>query len=160
MPYHHGVLRRSVPTLETSDVPLRAQMLASLRARAWVGDVRGPFSQGLRNQRALSLRSPPHLLPGKDDDIVIEILAEIYGLISGPPGWRRSLFTTFKELEFNFHPLAPCGAVIYEKLHGKENQFSVLICMETDDILGGGIGPRYQAAIHRGMHTTLTNGKG
>ena len=36
---------------------------------------------------------------------------------------------------------------MYETLHGKENQFSGLVCVDTDDLLGGGIGPKYQAAI-------------
>ena len=77
----------------------------------------------------------------------MEIFAEIYGLNSGPPGWRRSFFTTFKELEFKSHPLAPCVVIFYEELHGKPNQFSGLVCVETDDFLGGGMGPKYQAAI-------------
>jgi len=56
IPEHHGsksrwilqgfhdpditILNRSVPTPETSDDPLCLQMLASHRAKAWVGDVR------------------------------------------------------------------------------------------------------------------------
>ena len=124
-------------------------MLASLRANAWVADVKGAFSQGLRNQREKPLFTtpPPGGVPGEDADIIIEILTQIYGFISGPPGWRRSLFTTFKELEFKNHPLAPCVVVMYEKLQGKPEQFSGLVCVETDDLLGGGVGPKFQKAI-------------
>ena len=167
IPEHHGaksrwilqgfhdpditILRRSVPTPETSDVPLCLQMLASVLARAWVGDVRGAFSQGMRNQRKepLFATPPPGGIPGESDDILIEILAEIYGLISGPPGWRRSLFTTFKQLGFNAHPLAPCVVVMYEKIGKVEKQFSGLICVETDDLLGGGMAnaPKFHKAI-------------
>jgi len=169
IPEHHGaksrwiiqgfhdpditILRRSVPTPETSDVPLCLQMLASIRAKIWVGDVKGAFTQGMRGQRQelglepLYALPPPGGIPGESDDIVIEIIAEIYGLITGPPGWRRSLFTTFKNLGFKAHPLAPCVVIMYETLNGKENQFSGLICVETDDLLGGGIGPKYQDAI-------------
>jgi len=161
VPEHHGsksrwilqgfhdpditILRRSVPTPETSDVPLCLQMLASLRARGWVADVRGAFSQGMRNQRTEPLFAlpPPGGIPGEQEDIVIEILAEIYGLISGPPGWRRSLFTTLKQVEFKAHPLAPCVVLMYEEIDSKPNQFSGLVCVETDDLLGGGIGPKY-----------------
>eukprot|EP00973_Karenia_brevis_P032711 4516097-Karenia_brevis.AAC.1 len=66
-------------------------MLASIRAKAWVADVKGAFSQGLRGQRdqPLSATPPPGGLPGEDDDVLVEIRTEIYGLISGPPGWRR-----------------------------------------------------------------------
>ena len=68
-----SILRRSFPTPETSDVPLCAQMLATLRATAWVGDVKGAFSQGLRNQRAepLFATPPPGGIPGEDEDIVM-----------------------------------------------------------------------------------------
>ena len=33
--------------------------------------------------------------PGETDDVLVEILAEVYGLISGPPAWRKSLITVF-----------------------------------------------------------------
>ena len=36
---------------------------------------------------------------------------------------------------------------MYEKIHGKEEQLSGLIVVETDDLLGGGIGPRFQNAV-------------
>lgn len=103
VPRHHGpksrwilqgfhdpditILNRSVPTPETQDVPL-CQMLASLQAKAWVGDVKGAFSQGVRHQRSEPLFAlpPPGGIPGESDDILIEIRAEIHGLISGPTG--------------------------------------------------------------------------
>ena len=138
------ILNRSVPTPETSDVPLCLQVLASIKAKAFVGDVKGAFTQGLRGQRqALGMEPlfalpPPGGIPGEPDDIVIEILAEIYGLITGPPGWRRSLFTTFKNLGFKAHPLAPCVVLYYENIAGVDLTLSGLICVETDDLLGGG----------------------
>ena len=51
-----AILNRSVPTPETMDVPLALQMLASVKARAWVGDVQGAFTQGLRNLHRKSHR--------------------------------------------------------------------------------------------------------
>ena len=88
-------------------------MLASLKAQAWCGDIKGAFSQGIRNLRPepLFADTPPEGIPGEDDDILIELRAEIYGLVSGPPAWRQSLFTTFKQLGFKSHPLAPCVVV-------------------------------------------------
>jgi hypothetical protein len=144
-----AILNRSVPTPETSDVPLCLQMLASILAEAWIGDIKGAFSQGLRGQRSQPLFAlpPPGGIPGESDDILIEILAEIYGLISGPPGWRRSLFTTLKQAGFKAHPLAPCVVIMYEDLKGVKEQFSGLVCVETDDLLGGGIGPKYDKAV-------------
>ena len=46
--------------------------------------------------------------------------------------------TTFKELNFKKHPLAPCVVLMYEVIHGKPEQLSGAICVETDDLLGGG----------------------
>ena len=43
-------------------------------------------------------------------------------------------------------------------LDGKSDQFSGLICVETDDLLGGGIGPKFHAAVER-LRKTYTFGK-
>ena len=71
------ILNRTVPTPQTSDVPLALQMLASIQARSWVADISSAFSQGLRGQRAERLFAalPPGGIPGEDDDILIEVLA-------------------------------------------------------------------------------------
>ena len=83
-----AVLNRSVPTPETSDVPLTLQLLASIRARIWAGDIKSGFMQGLKGIRKepLFASMPPEGIPGEGDpDTLIELLAEAYGLITGPP---------------------------------------------------------------------------
>ena len=81
-----------MPTPETSDVLLACQMVASLQARAEVADVKSAFAQGIKGQRPKPLFAtlPPGGIPGEDDDIVIDLIAEVYGLISGTSRWRRS----------------------------------------------------------------------
>ena len=74
------------------------QLMASLGAAAFTADVASAFGQSLKGQRRdaggkrLFASPPKEGLPGEDPDefILIEILAEIYGLVSGPPGWRPS----------------------------------------------------------------------
>ena len=88
-------------------------------------------------------------LPGEDDDIIIELLAEVYGLITGPPAWRRSLLTELQELGFRSHPLAPCVALMYEDLGAGKPELSGIIVIETDDLLGGGIGDKFHDAVKR-----------
>ena len=121
-------------------------MIASIRARAFVGDARSAFSQGQRGQRdqRLFATPPPGGIPGEDDDILIEVLAEIYGLITGPPAWRKSLFNDFKELGFKRPPLTPCVAIMYEY---EDVQYSELIMVEKDDLLGAGIGDKFFDAV-------------
>ena len=90
-------LNRTVPTLATEDVPMALQLMAAL---AFTADVASAFGQSLRGQRRsaggkrLFATPPKEGLPGEDQGefILIEILAEIYGLVSGPPGWRQTLF--------------------------------------------------------------------
>ena len=73
--------------------------------------------------------------PGESDEILIEILGEIYGLVSGPPAWRKSLLVPMKELGFKRHPLAPCVVLMYEEVDGVPDTLSGLVVIETDDLL-------------------------
>ena len=90
---------------------------------------------------------PPGGVPGEDDDILIELFIEVYGIITGPPAWRKTLLTSLKEYGFKKHPLAPCIAVMYEDVGDKKDQFTGLLIMETDDILCGGVGNRFHEAV-------------
>ena len=76
-----------MPTPETSDVPLTLQMIVSLQAVGFCADVKGAFAQsekGLRKE-CIFCNPTPCGIQGEDDpDILIELLTEIYGLISGP----------------------------------------------------------------------------
>ncbi len=100
----------TVPTLATSDVPPALQMLASMQARIWVGDVKSAFTQGIKGQRPemLFAMPPKDGLPGEDEDVLIELLAEVYGLITGPPGWQKSLVTTLSS--FGLRPTSICSS--------------------------------------------------
>ena len=119
-----AVLNRTVPTPFTADVPLALQMLVSLQARAWAADVKSAFTQGLNGQRPgrLFATPPREGFPGEQDDAIIELLAEVYGLITGPPAWRKTLLCAFTELGFKRHPLAPCVALMYERMGKEQDQ--------------------------------------
>ena len=94
-----AVLSLTVLTLSTSGAPLALHCLSSVKAKALVGDVKSAFTQGLRNQREEFLFAPPPAggIPGEDPKelIVIELLAAVYGSVTGPPGWRRSPVAAF-----------------------------------------------------------------
>ena len=144
-----AILNRTVPTPSTSDVPLALQVLSSIQASIWVGDVSSAFAQGLKGQRPERLFAYPPTdgFPGESGDVVVELLAEIYGLITGPPAWRKSLIETFRMEGFKKHPLAPCLALFYEDLGKGKTELSGLIVVETDDLLGGGIGEKFNQAV-------------
>ena len=81
------LLNRTVATPETGDVPLALHILASTQAVAWGGYVKSAFAQGLKGMRPEPLFAtvPKDGIIGEHDDILIEVLAEIYGLITEPP---------------------------------------------------------------------------
>ena len=112
------LLNRTVPTPATEDVPMVLQVLASMRAEGFTADVSSAFSQGIQGQRdkPLYANPPKEDIPGEDDDVIVELLAEIDGLISGPPGWRKTLLTEFRDLNYARHLLAPCVVLLYEEI--------------------------------------------
>ena len=79
--------------------------------------------------------------------MIIELLTEVYGLVTGPPGWRKSLMGTLKSLGFKNHPLAPCVVCMYETHNGEIDALTGMICVETDDLMGGGVGECWFNAI-------------
>ena len=101
--------------------------------QAFVADVKGAFTKGLRGQRPgrLIATPPPGGIPGETRKILFEILAEIYSLVSGPAGWRRIVSTTLDSCGFHRHPLAPCVVLKFEK-----KDLVGLVCIEADDFLG------------------------
>ena len=168
-------LNRTVPTPASEDLMLALQLIASIQGEAGISDVSSAFGQSIKGLRGpgkrLFAEPPEGGLPGEDDDVLVELLTEIYGLVSGPPGWRRTLLSKFKDLEFSRHPLAPCVMLMYETfetssdtrkaLRDKENtppydlvvkkkskkHLSGVVVIETDDLLFGGVGPKYHEGI-------------
>ena len=143
------LLNRSVPTPDTQDVPLALQLIASIRGLAYVADVKSAFTQSIKGQRTgrLFASAPPGGIPGipQDEEVLIEVLGEIYGLISGPPGWRRTVLTELKDLGFRNHPLAPCVVLLYSD--AKNQPLVGVIVIETDDFLMGGLGSKWDTAL-------------
>jgi hypothetical protein len=111
-------LNRTVPTPASEDIMLALQLIASIQGEAGISDVSSAFGQSIQGLRGTGRRlfanAPEGGLPGEEGDVLIELLTEIYGLVSGPPGWRRTLLSKFKDLEFSRHPLAPCVMLMYE----------------------------------------------
>ena len=132
------------------------QLMASLGGAAFTADVGSAFGQSLKGQRRDAggkrlFASPPKDFPEKTLMSLSSSrsLPEIYGLVSGPPGWRQTLLGEFKNLDFRRHPLAPCVVLMYEKMHGQQFDLCGVIIIETDDLLGAGIGQKFKDAIER-----------
>ena len=57
-------------------------------------------------------------VPGEDPNEEI-LIGEVYGLVSGPPGWRQALLKQFKSMNFKRHPLAFGVVLMYGAINGK-----------------------------------------
>eukprot|EP00971_Amphidinium_carterae_P340101 6478282-Amphidinium_carterae.4 len=136
------LVSRSVPTPATGDVPMALQLMASFGIRAWTADCKSAFMQSDQGQRPQPLFAlPPNDgLPGETEDIIIELKTEVYGLVSGPGGWRCTLLRHLQSNNWRRHPLAPCVFLFFEEVQ-QSNKLTGVLVVETDDLLAGSNGP-------------------
>eukprot|EP00971_Amphidinium_carterae_P092285 1827116-Amphidinium_carterae.2 len=134
------------------------QLMASYHMRSWTADCKSAFmqsDQGLRTQ-TLYASPPPDGLPGEEQGCILELKTEVYGLVSGPGGWRCTLLKRLKEANWKRHPLAPCVFLFFEEVSAKEgtsqSKLTGVIVVETDDLLVGSCVPQAAHSI-----TTLTS---
>eukprot|EP00971_Amphidinium_carterae_P332368 6466496-Amphidinium_carterae.1 len=146
-------INRSTPCPTAQDLMLTLQLLAALEVEAFTADVRTAFMQsepGLRGGQPLFARLPPGGVPAIEgqprligDDAIVELLAEVYGLNSGPMGWRITLTKKLHQQGFRSHPLSPCLFLFYNK----DDKLCGAVIVETDDLLFGGKGGEFRQAM-------------
>eukprot|EP00971_Amphidinium_carterae_P350893 6491795-Amphidinium_carterae.1 len=146
-------INRSTPCPTAQDLMLVLHLISALAVEAMTADVRTAFMQsepGLRGGDPLFATPPTEGLPAvgtspaiSAQDGLIELLSEVYGLNSGPMGWRITLTKKLKEQGFRNHPLSPCVFVLYDQ----QNRLSGVLLVETDDLLFGGKGKTFDNAM-------------
>ena len=143
-------IERSAPTPLSTSIYLAMQVSA---CRSWTGfvrDVKTAFLQGLPTTRKqkLAVRMPPcEHFPEYDATQLILLLTEVYGLVSGPSWWRRSLLNVLiKELGYKLCPFDRCVLVLHadpsEKLEDQDKTQGIVV-IEIDDLLEAG-SPRHR----------------
>eukprot|EP00971_Amphidinium_carterae_P046008 905357-Amphidinium_carterae.2 len=144
------LVSRSVPTPATGDVPMALQLMSSFGIQAWTADCKSAFMQSDPGQRPQPLFAlpPSDGLPGEQKDCIIELKTEVYGLVSGPGGWRCTLLRRWQKLNWRRHPLAPCVFLFFEDVPTSQKpQLTGVLVVETDDLLGGSSGPQAAESI-------------
>ena len=138
-------IERSAPTPLSTSIYLAMQVSASRSWTGFVRDVKTAFLQGLPTTRKqkLAVRTPPcEHFPEYDAKQLILLLTEVYGLVSGPSWWRRSLLNVLiKELGYKLCPFDRCVLVLdadpNEKLEDQEKTQGIVV-VEIDDLLEAG----------------------
>ena len=162
-PQIHEV-ERSAPTPLSASIHCCLQLSATRRWKTKVKDVKTAFLQSLPTTRSkmLACRQPKdEPLPGCDPRQLILLLTEIYGLVSGPSWWRRTLLKlATEELHYKVNEYDKCVLTLPAPSkgtgHGKELTAGYMV-IEVDDIIEAG-GPEHQKLMAK-VEKLLTFGK-
>ena len=169
-PMIHAV-ERSAPTPLTISMYLFMQMSASRSWPAWVKDVKTAFLQGrptTRKQKLACKMPADETFEGYDGRQLIRLETEVYGLVSGPAWWRRSLLELLvKELGYRVNPYDRCvltldgnsddedheldhtlGPLRCLKVREPLKRTQGIIVVEVDDLLEAG-GPRHRQLMEK-----------
>ena len=136
-PQIHEV-ERSSPTPLSTSLYCCLQLAASRRWKTRVKDVKTAFLQALpttRNRRLACRQPRDESLPGLDPRQLLLLLTEIYGLVSGPSWWRRTLLKISTEkLGYRVNPYDRCVLISTEKLGYRVNPYDrcVLVLPSED----------------------------
>ncbi|CAE7655781.1 GIP [Symbiodinium sp. CCMP2592] len=178
-PMIHAV-ERSAPTPLTVSMYLFMQLCACRSWPAWVKDVKTAFLQGRPTTRKqkLACRMPSdEAFESYDARQLIVLETEVYGLVSGPAWWRRSLLELLvRDLGYRISPYDRCvltldgnsededseldsstGQLRCLRDRGRLRRTQGIIVVEVDDLLEAG-GPRHRQLMER-LETKLKFGK-
>ena len=149
---HVHEIERSAPTPLTSSLYLFFQLSACRRWQGHARDAKTAFLQAKPTTRKqkLACRMPAdESFPQYHPDQLILLLTEVYGLVSGPAWWRRSLLEILvKELGYRVNPYDRCILTLDDTDGDPDNAMVAygenyqktkgIIVIEVDDILEAG----------------------
>ena len=136
-------IERSSPTPLTTTIYLAMQVSATRSWKAFIKDVKTAFLQGkpTTRKRKLAARMPDEAFPGYDPRQLILLLTEVYGLVSGPSWWRKTLLEYLvRDLGYRVNCYDKCLLTLDALADGTENprETQGILVIEVDDILEAG----------------------
>ena len=151
---HIHEIERTAPTPLTSSMYLFLQLSASRKWSARAKDAKTAFLQSrpTTRKKLLACRMPSdEAFPGYGEDQLILLLTEVYGLVSGPAWWRRSLLEILvKELGYRVNVYDRCVLTLDSQAEPGGDPSALktegIMVLEVDDILEAG-GPRHRAKM-------------
>ena len=142
---HIHQIERAAPTPLTSSIYLMMQLAAARKWKAVSKDAKTAFLQSRPTTRSqkLACRMPPdECFEGYHPEQLILLLTEVYGLVSGPSWWRRSLLEVLvKELGYRVNVYDRCVLTL-DGPESKDPNEAVptqgILVLEVDDMLEAG----------------------
>ncbi|CAL1162763.1 unnamed protein product [Cladocopium goreaui] len=154
-------VERSSPTPLSTSIHCCLQLSASRKWKTRVKDVKTAFLQSLPTTRSkpLALKQPKDEgLPGLHPEQLVLLLTEIYGLVSGPSWWRRSLLKVATEkLGYSVNTYDKCVLTLPSLDPSPGATTEGYMVIEVDDIIEAG-GSRHEAKM-KTMESLLKFGK-
>eukprot|EP00435_Cladocopium_sp_Y103_P023371 s61_g5.t1 len=158
-------IERSAPTPLTSSMYLALQLASSRRWVTFGKDAKTAFLQSRPTTRVrkLACKMPSdEAFAGYDPEQLILLLTEVYGLVSGPAWWRRSLLEiVVKQLGYRVNVFDRCVLTLDGKVDPKNPEKPVptlgFMVLEVDDILEAG-GEEHRALMKQ-LEAKLRFGK-
>ena len=149
---HVHEIERAAPTPLTASLYMFFQLSATRRWPGFAKDAKTAFLQAKPTTRRqkLACRMPSdEVFPGYHPDQLILLLTEVYGLVSGPAWWRRSLLEILvKELGYRVNPFDRCVLTLDDKESKPSNSITAygqtyqrtcgVTVIEVDDLLEAG----------------------
>ena len=140
-------VERSAPTPLSNSLYCCFQLAASRKWKTKIKDVKTAFLQSLPTTRTqkLACRQPrDESLPGLHPKQLILLQTEVYGLVSGPSWWRRSLIKLVTDdLGYKLNDYDKCVATLPSMDPHPKAQTDGFLVIEVDDIAEAG-GERHQ----------------
>jgi hypothetical protein len=140
----------SAPTVSQNARTLALQVMASMKWKIQIGDIRGAFMEADRLERPegpLYARQPPGGLPGLHPDQIVELVLPLYGLDDAPCRWFNKISGWLQSTEGNKQRweqsrLDPC--LFFLRSGG---ELVGVLVIHVDGVLIGGTGEVFETAL-------------
>ena len=135
-------VERSSPTPLSSSLYCCLQLAAARKWKTRIKDVKTAFLQSLPTTRSrkLACRQPrDESLPGLHPQQLLLLMTEVYGLVSGPSWWRRSLLSVATgTLGYKLNEYDKCVLTLPSSSTSPTAKTEGFMVIEVDDIAEGG----------------------
>ena len=132
------------PTITQLGRNLAMQLIASLGADLFLGDIKGAFLESEKQENGpLFAHLPPGGIPGVPSDAVIMIIGNVYGKNDAPAVGYQSFDQEARAAGFERSSFDKCLHYVRDE----EGKLCGVLAVHVDDTASGGVGKHYESVI-------------
>ena len=125
---------------------LAMQLIASLGADLFLGDIKGAFLESVDEKQEndpLFAHLPPGGIPGVSSEAVIMIVGNVYGKNDAPAVWYKSFDQEARAAGFERSSFDKCLYYVRDE----EGKLCGVLVVHVDDTAPGGVGKHYESVV-------------